>query len=74
MFEGTLEQQSEVAVMQYQIPNGMHVIPLEHLDTRSDAMVDEELANPKPIVEGNEKKHLVLLAQRLLWDARILPA
>jgi hypothetical protein len=55
MFEGTLEQQSEVAVMQYQIPNGMHVIPLEHLDTRSDAMVDEELANPKPIVEGNEK-------------------
>jgi hypothetical protein len=50
-----LDQQIEVADMDYQIPNGMHVVPFEHLDERSDLMVDEDLMNPKPIVEGDEK-------------------
>lgn len=41
--------------MDYQIPNGMHVVRFEHLDARSDLMVDEDLMNAKPIVEGDEK-------------------
>jgi hypothetical protein len=49
------DQQSKYVNMQYQIPDGMHIIPPDHLDTRSDLMVDEDLANPKPIIEGNEK-------------------
>jgi hypothetical protein len=55
MCEGALDHRSEVVDMQYQLPDGMHVIPPERLDGRSDLLVDEDLTNPKPIVEGNEK-------------------
>ena len=55
MTEEAFDQQIEVADMEYQIPNGMHVVPIEHLDARSDSTVDEALINPKPIVEGDEK-------------------
>jgi len=50
-----LDQQIEVAGMEYQIPDGMHVIPPELIDSRSDLEVDEDLINPKPIFEGYEK-------------------
>ncbi|GAB7328456.1 hypothetical protein MBLNU13_g00415t1 [Cladosporium sp. NU13] len=50
-----LNQQIEVADMEYQIPDGMHVVSPELIDSRSDPMVDEDLVNPKPIVEGYEK-------------------
>jgi hypothetical protein len=55
MCKEELDQQTGAVDMQYQIPNGMHIIPLEHLDTRSELLIDEDLANPKPIVGGNEK-------------------
>jgi len=50
-----LDQQNGVVDMQYRIPDGMHIIPAENLDTRPDSMIDEELTNPKAIAEGNEK-------------------
>lgn len=49
------DQQSEVVDMKYQLPSGMHVIPPEYIDVKSDSMLDEDLLNPRPIVEGNEK-------------------
>jgi hypothetical protein len=55
MCEGSSDQQNKAATMQYQIPDGMHVISPGAIDMRSDLMVDADLANPKPIVEGNEK-------------------
>ncbi|KAM0705856.1 hypothetical protein Q7P35_007216 [Cladosporium inversicolor] len=55
MSEEDFDQQSEVVGMEYQLPSGMHVIPPEYIDARSDSMMDEDLLNPKPIVEGNEK-------------------
>jgi hypothetical protein len=51
----SLDQQSKDINMQYQIPDGMHIIPPDNLDIRSDLLVDSDLTNPKPIVEGNEK-------------------
>jgi hypothetical protein len=49
------DQESKNLNMHYPIPDGMHIIPPDHLDTRSDLLVDSDLTNPKPIVEGDEK-------------------
>ena len=55
MPEEVFDQQIEVVDMEYQIPDGMHVSPPELIDSRSDLEVDEDLINPRPIVEGYEK-------------------
>ncbi|KAK4506105.1 hypothetical protein PRZ48_004070 [Zasmidium cellare] len=35
--------------MDYNIPKGVHAIPMEHLDLRPDAAIDQDLLNPPPV-------------------------
>lgn len=39
----------------YTIPEGVHAIPADELDLRSDAEIDHDILNPKPISVDNIK-------------------
>lgn len=45
----TSPEDTLLARMDYPIPPGVHVIPDERVDSRTDAEVDHDLCNPKPI-------------------------
>jgi hypothetical protein len=39
----------------YTIPKGCHAIPADQLDLRPDAVIDQEILNPKPITLDSDK-------------------
>ncbi|KAI0525383.1 hypothetical protein F5B22DRAFT_336633 [Xylaria bambusicola] len=48
-------QVQTLPLLAYPIPAGCHAIPAEELDLRSDAEIDQSLANPRPISTDYQK-------------------